>query len=154
MNGIERIHIKSSWQDAYTEIGKNCEPTANALYPGIFSDIGMPLVNDAVSIIECTKEEAVSRYDWKEGIDTILHFANGTKATMQEKFLTYHISTMTFETEKGSGEPNTNKVGKVSQKQVKEIAQQKMNDLNSINIEALMRIIEGTARQMGLTVEE
>jgi len=105
MNGIERIHIKSSWQDAYTEIGKNCEPTANALYPGIFSDIGMPLVNDAVGIIECTKEEAVSRYDWKEGIDTILHFANGTKATMQEKFLTYHISTMTFETEKGSGEP-------------------------------------------------
>jgi large subunit ribosomal protein L11 len=55
---------------------------------------------------------------------------------------------------KGAAEPNKTKVGKVTKKQVKEIAQQKMNDLNSINIEALMRIIEGTARQMGLTVEE
>lgn len=55
---------------------------------------------------------------------------------------------------KGAAEPNKTKVGKVTKKQVKEIAQQKMNDLNSTNIEALMRIIEGTARQMGLTVEE
>jgi hypothetical protein len=105
MNGIERIHIKSTWRDAYTEISKNCEPAANALYPAIFAGIGMPLINDGVTTVECTKQEAVSRYDWKEGIDTILHFANGTKATMQEKFLTYHISTMTFETEKTSGEP-------------------------------------------------
>lgn len=55
---------------------------------------------------------------------------------------------------KGAAEPNKTKVGKVTKKQVKEIAQQKMNDLNSTDIEALMRIIEGTARQMGLTVEE
>ncbi len=55
---------------------------------------------------------------------------------------------------KGAAEPNKAKVGKVTKKQVREIAQQKMNDLNSTNIEALMRIIEGTARQMGITVEE
>ncbi len=55
---------------------------------------------------------------------------------------------------KGAAEPNKTKVGKVTKKQVREIAQQKMNDLNSTNIEALMRIIEGTARQMGITVEE
>ena len=53
---------------------------------------------------------------------------------------------------KGAAEPNKTKVGKVTKKQVQEIAQQKMNDLNSTNIEALMRIIEGTARQMGITV--
>ena len=55
---------------------------------------------------------------------------------------------------KGAAEPNKSKVGKVTKKQVREIAQQKMNDLNSTDVEALMRIIEGTARQMGITVEE
>lgn len=56
--------------------------------------------------------------------------------------------------EKGSGEPNRTKVGKVNKNQVKEIAQQKMVDLNANDIEMAMRIIEGTARSMGLVVEE
>ena len=55
--------------------------------------------------------------------------------------------------EKGSGEPNVNKVGKVSKDQVKEIAQTKMEDLNAADIEGAMRIIEGTARSMGIVVE-
>ena len=54
---------------------------------------------------------------------------------------------------KGSGEPNTNKVGKVSMDQVKEIAETKMNDLNTASIESAMRIIAGTARSMGIEVE-
>jgi large subunit ribosomal protein L11 len=54
--------------------------------------------------------------------------------------------------EKGSGEPNKVKVGKVSRDKVKEIAQIKMPDLNANDIEAAMKIIEGTARNMGLTV--
>jgi large subunit ribosomal protein L11 len=54
---------------------------------------------------------------------------------------------------KGSGEPNKNKVGKVSKAQVEEIAKLKMPDLNACNIEGAMRIIEGTARSMGLEVE-
>lgn len=53
---------------------------------------------------------------------------------------------------KGSGEPNKNKVGKVTKAQVKEIAELKMVDLNAFEIEAAMRIIEGTARSMGLEV--
>ncbi len=56
--------------------------------------------------------------------------------------------------EKGSGEPNRNKVGKVSQKQVREIAEMKMPDLNASTVEAAMRMVAGTARSMGLTVEE
>jgi large subunit ribosomal protein L11 len=52
--------------------------------------------------------------------------------------------------EKGSGEPNTNKVGKVTKEQIKNIAIQKMKDLNTSNIESAMRIIEGTARSMGI----
>jgi large subunit ribosomal protein L11 len=55
--------------------------------------------------------------------------------------------------EKGSGTPNKTKVGKVTREQVKKIAEQKMVDLNAENIEAAMRIIEGTARQMGIEIE-
>ena len=54
---------------------------------------------------------------------------------------------------KGSGVPNKEKVGTVTQKQVGEIAKQKIKDLNAADINAAMRIIEGTARSMGLTVE-
>ncbi|HHE64969.1 MAG TPA: 50S ribosomal protein L11 [Bacteroidetes bacterium] len=56
--------------------------------------------------------------------------------------------------EKGSGEPNLKKVGKVTKQQVEEIAKTKMPDLNAANLEAAMRIIEGTARSMGIEVVE
>jgi len=55
--------------------------------------------------------------------------------------------------EKGSGKPNSEKIGKVTKAQVREIAEKKMPDLNAGSIEAAMKIIEGTARQMGITVE-
>ena len=55
---------------------------------------------------------------------------------------------------KGSGEPNKNKVGKVKLRQVKEIAEAKKEDLNANDIEAAMEIIKGTARSMGIEVEE
>jgi large subunit ribosomal protein L11 len=54
---------------------------------------------------------------------------------------------------KGSGKPLREKVGKVSKSQIAEIAKAKMSDLNTTNIEAAIRTIEGTARQMGLTIE-
>ncbi|MCF8554748.1 MAG: 50S ribosomal protein L11 [Candidatus Nanopelagicales bacterium] len=54
--------------------------------------------------------------------------------------------------EKGSGVPHTNKVANISQDQVREIAQTKMVDLNANDINAAMKIIEGTARSMGITV--
>jgi len=55
---------------------------------------------------------------------------------------------------KGSAEPNRNKVGKVSRRQIREIAEIKMSDLNAINLEGAMRQIEGTARNMGIEVVE
>jgi len=55
--------------------------------------------------------------------------------------------------EKGSGDPLRTKVGKVTKAQIKEIAEKKMPDLNAKDLEGAMRIIEGTARNMGLTVE-
>ena len=54
--------------------------------------------------------------------------------------------------EKASGGPNKNKVGKVTKAQVKEIAETKMPDLNANTVEAAMRLIEGTARSMGIEV--
>jgi len=54
---------------------------------------------------------------------------------------------------KGSGVPNRNKVGKVSKQQVEEIAKSKLPDLNAGTIEAAVRIIEGTARSMGIEVQ-
>ncbi|MFA5011968.1 MAG: 50S ribosomal protein L11 [Ignavibacteria bacterium] len=55
--------------------------------------------------------------------------------------------------EKGSGIPNKTKVGKVSVKQVKEIAETKMVDLNARDVEHAMSMVKGTARSMGITVE-
>ena len=54
--------------------------------------------------------------------------------------------------DKGSSEPNRNKVASVTRDQVREIAETKMPDLNANDIEAAMRIVEGTARSMGITV--
>jgi large subunit ribosomal protein L11 len=56
--------------------------------------------------------------------------------------------------EKGSGEPNKNKVGKVTKKQVRDIASQKLPDLNTTNLDAAIKTIEGAARSMGLEVIE
>jgi large subunit ribosomal protein L11 len=55
---------------------------------------------------------------------------------------------------KGSGIPNKEKVGSVTRKQVREIAELKMKDLNTTDIEGAMKQVEGTARSMGITVQE
>lgn len=55
--------------------------------------------------------------------------------------------------QKGSGEPNRTKVGTVTRAQVEEIAKSKMVDLNAASVEAAMRIIEGSARSMGIEVK-
>ena len=55
--------------------------------------------------------------------------------------------------EKGSGEPNKTKVGTISKKQLEEIAQVKMKDLNAVDVEGAIKIIGGTARSMGVLIE-
>ena len=56
--------------------------------------------------------------------------------------------------DKGSGKPNTDKVGKIAKEQLKEIAEKKMEFLNAVDIEGAIKIVAGTARSMGVTVEE
>jgi large subunit ribosomal protein L11 len=55
--------------------------------------------------------------------------------------------------EKGSAEPNKNKVGSVTKDQVRKIAEQKMEDLNAFDVDQAMKMVEGTARSMGITVK-
>ncbi len=55
---------------------------------------------------------------------------------------------------KGSSIPNRDKVGKVTRKQIQEIAQRKMKDLNTDSLDQAMKLVEGTARSMGITVED
>lgn len=54
---------------------------------------------------------------------------------------------------KGSGEPNKNKVGKITRKQAEEIAKEKLPDLNTNNLQAAVKIVEGSARSMGLEIK-
>ena len=56
--------------------------------------------------------------------------------------------------QKGSGKPNTEKVGSITKAKLKEIAEKKMDQLNAIDIEGAIKIVAGTARSMGVTVEE
>jgi large subunit ribosomal protein L11 len=56
--------------------------------------------------------------------------------------------------EKASGVPNRNKVGSVTRKQVRDIAEVKMKDLNAVDVEGAMKMIEGTARSMGIDVKD
>lgn len=56
--------------------------------------------------------------------------------------------------EKGSGVPNRNKVAKLNRDKIKEIAETKMPDLNAASVEAAMRMVEGTARSMGIVIED
>ncbi|MBI2463765.1 50S ribosomal protein L11 [Candidatus Peregrinibacteria bacterium] len=55
---------------------------------------------------------------------------------------------------KGSGQPNREKVGKITKEQIRKIAEEKLPDLNAYTVEAAMKIIEGTARNMGVTLED
>ncbi len=80
----------------------------------------------------------------------------------QDRSFTYIVKTppaaelikQTIGIQKGSGEPNKNKVGKITRQQLREIAEKKLPDLNTNDIEAAAKIIEGTARSMGVEVIE
>jgi hypothetical protein len=95
MKGIERILIKSTWNNERLKMSRELATEADLIYFDLFANIGMPLI-DGATTTTCTKDEAKSRYDYQEGIDVILRFENGHKATLQEKFMDYWQSTLTF----------------------------------------------------------
>jgi len=102
MPGITRIQIDSDWDDEQTKMSKDLAPASDRLLRPIFQALSLPL-RPGVETVRCTKGEAIARYDHTEGIDVILRFLHGGKGTLQEKFLTFHESTATFETKRGGG---------------------------------------------------
>ena len=89
------------------------------------------------------------------GKNVIVHIRVFEDRTFDWKSLGQPVDDLIRETikiEKGSGKPNTDKVGKITKAQLKEIAEKKMNQLNAIDIEGAIKIVAGTARSMGVEV--
>jgi len=138
--GITRIHIKSDWGDREPRVAmsRDLEHSADNIYYEVFNNIGMQL-DEGLEIIECTKDEAMARYDWREGIDVILNFANGHRATAQEKLLEYWESTNTFTEHQRNGTPG-NWYTCTSQYWLTAYAEDYKNDHNNLNYRDWMLI--------------
>jgi len=121
-----------------------------------YPPVGPALGQKGVNIMEFCKQFNARTND-KDGIITPVMIT-----VYSDKSFTFIIKTppaavlllKAAKTEKGSAEPHRNKVAKVSKSQVKEIAQAKMPDLNAFDIDHAMSMIAGTARSMGITVED
>jgi hypothetical protein len=97
--GITRINITSGWYDWRIKLAEDHRQVANNIYRQVFD------LAEGETIVDVSKEEALARYDWREGIDIILATQRETRMTLQEKCLTYWRSTITFEETKSNGEP-------------------------------------------------
>ena len=89
---------------------------------------------------------------WLRKLKQLLKFRLQVGRPIQHHLLVRHLVKKAAGLKSGSSTPNSVKVGSVTQDQVREIAEIKMKDLNAVDIENAMRIIEGTARSMGITV--
>ncbi|MEK7539934.1 MAG: 50S ribosomal protein L11 [Patescibacteria group bacterium] len=117
--------------------------------------IGPALGQHGVAIQEfCTKFNAETKDKMGDILPTVI-------TVYEDRSFTFVVKTppaaellkKAAKIQKGSGKSLTEKVGSVTKAQIKEIAEMKMPDLNANTIEAAMKIIEGTARQMGITVK-
>ncbi len=118
--------------------------------------VGPALGQHGVNIVEFTKQ--FNARTANEG-DTIIPVVSTVYADRSFTFITKTppaavLIKKALNLQSGSGVPNRTKVGKLTQAQLREIAEKKMSDLNAGSIEAAMSVIAGTARSMGVTVEE
>ena len=105
MAGIVRISITDVfYEDRRTRLGEIGKPIADQIYRETMKGLNIPLKENAEEI-RCTKKDVMARYDWREGIDVILYCQNGSKFTLQEKFLSPNSfpKTVTIEEFKASG---------------------------------------------------
>ncbi|MDO8601073.1 MAG: 50S ribosomal protein L11 [bacterium] len=117
--------------------------------------VGPSLAQHGVNISEfCQRynEATKSQIGWKLPVE-ITVFEDRTYTFVVKQPPASELLKKAAGVEKGSGTPNKIKVAKITRAQLQKIAEQKMPDLNANSIEAAMKIIEGTARNMGITVE-
>lgn len=97
--------VDDTWgNDRRKDIGRRHAATVTRIYQDMMKSIQRPLRPD-VEVVRCTKEDAIARYDWNDGIDRFLIETNGTKHSCQDKVLTFPYNTVTFEEYKNSGVP-------------------------------------------------
>ena len=118
--------------------------------------VGPALGQHGVNIVDFTKQFNAKTADMG---DTIIPVVITVYADRSFTFITKTppaavLIKKAINIQSGSGVPNKTKVGKITQDQIRQIAETKMPDLNAGSIEAAMSIIAGTARSMGVTVEE
>lgn len=117
--------------------------------------LGPALGQAGVNIAEfCQKFNAMTAKDAGETVGVVIFVYEDR--TYDIKVKTPPVAGLIFKAagvEKGSGKPNISKVGKITKAQVRAIAEKKMVDLNAKNIEGAMKIVEGSARSVGITIE-
>jgi large subunit ribosomal protein L11 len=117
--------------------------------------VGPALAQFGLNISEfCQKFNEITKGQEGKLPVEITVFADRTYAFHVKQPMTSHMIKKMLGIEKGSGTQKITKVGKITQAQIKEIAQKKMVDLNTTDIKAAMRTVEGTAIAMGLEIEK
>lgn len=118
--------------------------------------IGPALSQHGVNIQDfCTRFNDITKDRMGDMVPCILTvFDDRTFAIELKTSPVAHLIKKALKLKKGSSTPNVKKVGKLSKDQVKEIAEQKMEDLNTKNLESAMNIVAGTARSLGVEVED
>ena len=118
--------------------------------------VGPALAQYGINIAEfCQKfnEKTSEKKGWTLPVEITVYENRSYDFKMKEPLVSELLKKMAG-IEKGSGQPNKKKVAKITKEQLKKIAQQKLSDLNTDDTEKAMKIIEGTARNMGIEIVE
>ena len=117
--------------------------------------VGPALAQHGLNIAEFTQkfnEQTKSQEGFTIPVEVTI-FEDRTYSFKSKKPLTSELLKKAAGIEKGSGEPNKKKVSKITKSQLKEIAEKKMEDFNTQDVEMAMKIVAGTAKQMGIEIE-
>ena len=119
--------------------------------------VGPALGQHGVNIMQFCKAFNAATQDIEVGLTTPVEITVFSDRSFEFKTKTPPAAVLILKEaaiKKGSGEPNKSKVGKITESQVKKIAQMKLQDLNTVSLESAMNTIRGTARSMGVNVVE
>jgi len=118
--------------------------------------LGPTLAEKGIDVGEfCSKfnEKTQEKRGWTIPVE-ITVYEDGSYDFEMKSYLTSELLKKEVGIESGSGEPNKNKVGKITRQQLKNVAEKKMEDLNTNDVEKAIEIVKGTAKNMGLEMKE